>query len=121
MEPAKPVHLPWIELDNEQDDTMWEPNWIDTYSGPKGGPKCGPSDSMQSAIQQCHGLFIPLFLLIFPMTFLTHITNETRCYAYEDWVEPRDRLDCDWNVTKKKFFAAVPNSSNAKKRPHENA
>ncbi len=114
MQTAKPVHLPWVELDNEHDDTMWEPNWIDTQSGPEGGPKCGPSNSTQSTIQQCRGLLFPLFLLIFPITLLTHIENKTRHYAYEDWVEPRDRLDPDGNVTKKKFFAPVPNSSNAK-------
>ncbi len=79
---------------------------LDQYlRGPDDGPKCGPSSSMQNAILQCNGSLVPLFLLIFLLTLLTHIARETRRYTYEDWVEPRDRLDCDGNVSKEKFFA----------------
>jgi len=77
LEPAKPVHKLWVELHDNDNSSMWDLNWNDSYSGPEGGPKCGPSNAMRDTLHSCHGLLVPMFLLIFPLTLLKHIANVT--------------------------------------------
>ncbi len=37
LDPAKPVHEPWVELNNNNDTSVWELNQYDHYSGLKEG------------------------------------------------------------------------------------
>mmetsp|Transcript_2671 Transcript_2671/g.5719 ORF Transcript_2671/g.5719 Transcript_2671/m.5719 type:complete len:210 (+) Transcript_2671:719-1348(+) len=46
LEPAKPVHEPWVELDGNDDSSIWDLNLNDSYLGPQGRPKCGPSNTL---------------------------------------------------------------------------
>jgi hypothetical protein len=44
MEPFHPVHAPWVELTEANEDITWEPNPNDSYTSSQGGPKHGPSN-----------------------------------------------------------------------------
>ena len=43
MEPQHPVHEPWVELTEANDNITWEPSPNDSYTGSQGGPKNGPT------------------------------------------------------------------------------
>ncbi len=117
LKPAKPVHEQWIELNNNDDPSMWELIWNDTYSRPEGGPKCGPSSAMQNAVCTSNDSLVPLFLLIFPISLLNHIVIETNRYAYMHWVYPKNRLDHDGNTINSMYLAPIQQSKHSFKQP----
>ncbi len=117
LKPAKPIHKLCIELNNDDDPSMWELNWNDSYSGPEGGPKCGPSNAMQNSVCTSNGSLIPLFLLIFPISLLNHNATETNRYVYIDWVQPKEHLDCNGNTTNSVYLAPIQQSKHSGKQP----
>ena len=60
MEPTRPVHKPWIEIDEENDIT-WEPDHEDAYSGNSGGPTAGPSSAILQVV--CNATCLAVVLL----------------------------------------------------------
>ncbi len=50
---------------------------------------------------------VPLFLLTFSVSHLTHIAIETRRYAYIDWVKPKKHLDGDRNKTNSMYLLPI--------------
>ena len=45
MEPFRSVHLPWVEI-NKDEQTIWTPSMDDSYFGFQSGGRCGPSSKM---------------------------------------------------------------------------
>ena len=115
MEPTRPVHRPWQEIDGSKDVT-WTPSRNDSYDGPSGGPNAGPSLKMKSVAHN-HKSLCDLFLVIIPLSFFIKVAEYTTKYCYKDWVVEKLRPGRDNNTTKKKYFKDVPATEGGVKTP----
>ncbi len=111
LEPVRPVHDPWIEL-NKENNIQWTPHREDTYCGSQAGGRCGPSSKMVSIAKSTESL-AQLFLSIFTIKLFEYVSKMTHIYAYEEWVTEQKRFDPDGNEAKTSFF--VPHFCRLKK------
>ena len=102
MEPLRPVHSPWQEIDVDHD-IKWSPGPDDTYSSASGGGPAGPSSRMQQCVRTCHNI-ADIFLFILPITFFAQVARWTNKYCYEDWVIEKYGNDRDGNQKKRRHF-----------------
>ena len=58
MEPTRPVHEPWEEM-NESSDIQWEPKGNDVYTSSHGGGLAGASSRMTQAVRKAKSLQSP--------------------------------------------------------------
>ncbi len=98
LKPTKPVHKPWLEVNDDDNSSMWELNCNDSYSVPEGGPKFRPSNAMQNAVSTSNNSLVPLPPSFPPLSIDSYYCREI--YAYMAWVQPKECLDCDGNKTK---------------------
>jgi hypothetical protein len=50
LEPSRPVHELWVELDETNRNIEWELRQEDTYNGSQAGGRCGPSNGTETAV-----------------------------------------------------------------------
>jgi hypothetical protein len=103
MEPLHPVHKPWVELTEANDNITWEPSPNDSYTGSQGGPKHGPTQSIINIARQSWCLAF-VFLGILPLVFFQTVIRRTQSYCYEEWVVETIKRDRDGNPEKKKLL-----------------
>ena len=96
LEPSRPVHDHWQEIDPENDIT-WEPRSGDTFTGASGGANVGPTSGAENAAMM---ELIHLFLFIMKLHLFEYMAVRSNHYAYEEWVVTKDRKDKDRNVSK---------------------
>jgi hypothetical protein len=99
-EPTRAVPVPW-----KADDDMetWEPPSKFEFKGPK---EAGAS-TVAKAI--CDGkdtrdALLDLWSTIFTVDLCNEIVKETNLYAFNDWVLPTDRINCDGKPSKCKYW-----------------
>lgn len=84
MEPLQQIHELWMKQ-TEHSSIFWELVRDDRYSGPYGFPKGGPLSKVQDAVWKINSI-VDIFLFVFPMSLSSYIADQTRYFAYEDWV-----------------------------------
>ena len=116
LEPSRPVHEPWVEFDEANNNIEWEPMLEDTYSGSQAGGRCGPSNGTETVVRA--GL-ASLFFFICPIKMFECIAVATDRYAYKEWVVPKSRQDNDGNVSKQPILVPWIRRDQRDKRPAE--
>ena len=102
MEPIRPVHAPWKEIDKEND-VQWKPDRYDSYLGPSGGSPEGPSSAMCQASRSAKSLACIFFSMV-PLSFFVRVAEWTKKYCYEDWVVEKFGNDRDGKTKKRRHF-----------------
>ena len=103
MEPQRPVHGDWIELNQDNDHIKWTPTWNDSYHGPQGGPKAGPTRHIVN-LATPNASLADIFFGILPCSTFDYVRDMTEKYCYNDFVVEKDQFDRDGNVKKRKVL-----------------
>jgi len=106
MEPIRPVHKPWVEID-ENNNVTWEPDEDDTYTSTTCGPNTGPSSAMMEVVRTTT-LLESVCLFIVPEKFFTQVAKWTKKFYYQDWDVERYGTDRDRGTKKRRHFVEVP-------------
>ena len=115
LEPIRPVHEPWVEL-NAESDLNWEPSGHYSYTGSAGGSLFGPTSAILTQARTATNLACMFFFLL-PLSFFAKIAAWTDQYCYKDWVVEKVGRNRDGNLKTKSHFEDVPELKKGQRRP----
>ena len=115
MEPLRPVHEPWVELDENSE--AWEPPQEHSYTGSQSGGKWGPTSAITKVATATGSTLAQLFFFFFTITLFKEIVKMTDKYAYKDWVLEKKGTDRDGIPKKKSYFVQCPEPRSGQRRP----